>query len=112
MIRDGNDLGSSQEPWKKEYYEKENKKDKNLPHPWPPDYKHGWPWEKWAWPDDLLDAAEVGGHEEGGDGGEEAGQGEPELGRERLKKRQPVPVLPWELDEEPVVGNFSELEVI
>ena len=60
------------------YYEKGNKNDKNLPHPRPPDYKHGWPWEKGAGSDNLLDAAEVGGHEEGGDGGEEAGQGEPE----------------------------------
>ena len=91
---------------------KKTKKNKNLPHPRPPDYKHGWPREKGAGSDDLLDAAEVGGHEEGGDGGEEASQGEPELGRERLKKRQPVPVLPWKLDEEPAGGSFSELEVI
>ena len=96
----------------KDYYENENENNKNLPHPRPPDYKHGWPWEEGAGSDDLLDAAEVGGHEEGGDGGEEAGQGEPELGRERLKKRQPVPVLPWKLDEEPAGGSFSELEVI
>ena len=96
----------------KQFCEKENEIDKNLPHPRPPDYKHGWPREKGAGSDDLLDAAEVGGHEEGGDGGEEASQGEPELGRERLKKRQPVPVLPGELDEEPVVGSFSELEAI
>ena len=87
-------------------YEKENKKDKNLPHPRPPDDKHGGAWEEGAGSDDLLDAAEVGGHQEGGDGGEEASQGEPELGRERLKKRQPVPVLSWKLDEEPAGGSF------